>query len=303
MKLDPELNLFEHFSLPDFANVAGLREWEQQLPRPAVEADDVLISEQTMAVSSPSASIKLRIYQPKGVKSAPALLYFHGGSFVMGNLETDHGFCCQYAQDAGVAVVAVDYRLAPEHRFPTGVEDCYAALLWLADKAPVLAIDAKRLAVAGSSAGGTLAAAVAIMARDRGGPKLSLQMLIYPALDDHMITPSINAAGPQYGVTREVIGHMWRHYLGDTGRSHSPYAAPAHISDCSNLAPVYMEVGALDPLRDEVIDYARRLLQAHIATELHVLAGAPHAFDIAASATVTVQAMTMRATALKKALC
>ncbi len=178
---------------------------------------------------------------------------------------------------------------------------CYAALLWLANNAATLGIDAQRIAIAGSSAGGALAAAVAIMARDRKGPQPVLQMLIYPALDDSMTTTSINSGEQRYGVTRTIVGHMWRHYLGDAGVARSPYAAPARVTDLSGLAPAYIEAGELDPVRDEAIDYAIRLLRAGISTDLRVLAGAPHAFDMVITAAITQRAFADRAAALRKA--
>lgn len=305
MTLDPELAMFETFSLPDFSNINALREWERQLSAAKNSQQghaDVLISDTSFTEPLDNAQIKVRIYRPAEPGPVPAMIYFHGGSFVMGNLETDHLFCLHYAHHAKIAVVSVDYRLAPEYPFPAGVEDCYAALLWLAEHAAQFSIDPARLVVAGSSAGGTLAAAVAIMARDRRGPKLSLQMLVYPALDEQMNSFSINCGAPQYGVTRSVIGQMWRYYLGGCGIATSAYAAPARVTDLSDLAPAYIEVGALDPLRDETINYASRLLQAGNAADLHVLAGAPHAFDVVESAAVTKQALCLRVGTLCKVL-
>ena len=302
--LDPELTLFEQFTLPDFADIAGVREWETSFSGaagalPAELTDGIEIVDRT--IPGPDADIPVRVYRPALTGAAPVLLYFHGGSFVMGNLDTEHGVCLRYARAARAVVVSVQYRLAPEHRFPAGVEDCYAALSWLAANPGALGIDAQRIALGGSSAGGGLAAAVAIMTRDRGGPKPVLQMLIYPALDDRMTTPSINAGGQCYGVTRTVVGHMWRHYLGAAGVAQSPYAAPARATDLSGLAPAYIEAGELDPVRDEAIDYAVRLLQAGISTDLRVLAGAPHAFDMITAAAMTQRAFDDRAAALRRA--
>jgi acetyl esterase/lipase len=195
----------------------------------------------------------------------------------------------------------VDYRLAPEHRFPAPVEDCYAALVWAARHSESSGIDGTRIAVGGSSAGGTLAASVALMARDAGTVKPVAQLLIYPALDDRMATPSVTYPFQPQPLPTTVIGHMWRYYLGGAGVAVSPYAAPARATDLSNLAPVYLEVGALDPLRDEVIQYATRLLQARVASDLRVFSGAPHAFDMVAEADVTRRAFAERAHALRRA--
>ena len=303
MSLDPELSLFDVFTLPDFSDIDGARQWERSLARqapPVTIPDSLEVSDMTATVGD-SRSVPVRLYRPAVDSPTPGLLYFHGGSFVMGGLDTDHRFCIYYAVNAGITVISVDYRLAPENPFPAGVEDCYGALCWVAEEAGRLGIDARRLGVAGSSAGGTLAAAVAIMARDRNGPDLALQMLVYPALDDRMDTVSINDQGRDYGVTRDVVGHMWRHYLGGPGIATSTYAAPARLTDCSRLAPAYIDVGALDPLRDEAMDYASRLLRAGTDVDLHVFAGAPHAFDMVEGAAVTARASRLRAAALRKA--
>ncbi|MDB6063501.1 MAG: Esterase [Verrucomicrobiaceae bacterium] len=308
MPLDSELQIFERFALPDFADIVGVRRWAQSFSAmagllPAELTRDIEISDQTIPGPAGAPAVSVRIYRPLSTltSAAPVLLYFHGGSFVMGDLDTDHRPCLQYARDARAVVVSVQYRLAPEHRFPAGVEDCYAALLWLAHNAVELGIDTQRIAVGGSSAGGTLAASVAIMARDRNGPAPVLQLLIYPAFDDRMTAQSINGAERRYGVTRGVVGHMWRHYLGESGIASSPYAAPARVTDLTDLAPAYIEAGELDPLRDETIDYALRLLQAGVSTDLRVLAGAPHAFDMVTTAAITQRAFADRAVALRNA--
>jgi acetyl esterase len=304
MALNTELQLFEHFSLPDFADVAVVRKWMQDFASrtPPAEAADLAISDRTIPRPQDASPICIRVSRPPVPGPAPVLVYFHGGSFIMGDLDTDHASCVQYARHAGAVVVSVQYRLAPEHRFPAGVEDCYAALLWVADNPRELNIDPTRIAVGGSSAGGALAAAVAIMARDRNGPRLALQLLVYPALDDRLSTPSVNTSGRQYVVTKAVLSHMWHHYLGAPGVATSPYAAPARITHFSGLAPAYIETCELDPLRDEVIEYASRMLQAGISADLRVIAGAPHGFDMVATAALTQEAFASRSAALRRAL-
>lgn len=307
MPLHRELQWFAQFALPDFADVAAARAWAAELAAQAPPPEQALTRavrfEERSIVGAPGTpDLDVRIYRPITGGTLPVLLYCHGGSFLMGDLDTDHIPCLHYARDAGIAVVSVRYRLAPEHPFPAGVEDCYAALQWLASAEAPTDFDRSRIAVGGSSAGGTLAAALAIMARDRGGPALALQMLVYPALDDRMTSASLNAATRTYGVTRAVVGHMWRHYLGDAGLAQSPYAAPARVADLSSLAPAYVETTELDPLRDEVIQYAERLLSAGIPAELHVIGGAPHAFDVLMASSVTARAFMLRAAALREAL-
>jgi acetyl esterase/lipase len=181
-------------------------------------------------------------------------------------------------------VVSVDYRLAPENPFPAGVEDCYCALVWVAAHARDLGIDVDRIAVGGASAGGALSAAVAQMARDRSGVPLALQLLIYPVIDDRMETASMRAfsATPIWNSVSNA--QMWDHYLGAKRDYVSNYAAPGRSNDLSDLPPAYVMTAEFDPLRDEGISYAQRLMQAGVSTELHCFGGACHGFDLIAPA-------------------
>ena len=221
----------------------------------------------------------LRIYRPRSIGVTPALVYCHGGAFLLGFPELEEPGCVRYALGAECTVISVDYRLAPEHPFPAAIEDCFAAVEWVVRNDAELGIDADRVAIGGSSAGGALAAAVALMARDRGAPKLCFQLLVYPVLDDRLDTPSMTAFTDTPVFARRTAEAMWRHYLGRQPSPVSPYAAPARATDLSGLPPAYVEACALDPLRDENIAYATRLLQAGNATELHVSPGTPHGFD------------------------
>lgn len=223
--------------------------------------------------------LRLRFYRPRSAGIAPVLVYCHGGAFLLGFPELEDPGCLRYALGAGCTVVSVDYSLAPEFPFPAGVEECFAALEWVVRHHAALGIDAERVAVGGSSAGGALAAAVALMARDRGGPKLCFQLLVYPVLDDRLTTPSMTSFVDTPVFARPTAEAMWRYYLGAGVSDISPYAAPARATDLSGLPPAYIEACALDPLRDENIAYAARLLHAGNATELHVLPGVPHGFD------------------------
>lgn len=225
-------------------------------------------------------TIKLRWYTLKGSQPGSAILYIHGGGMILGSVDGYHAIIADYVARSGVPMLAVDYRLAPENPHPTPVEDCYAGLKWLAEHASELGVDTSRLAVMGDSAGGNLAAGTALMARDRKGPELKRQILIYPMLDDRTTTPDAEIGSVlTWSYDDNVTG--WGALLGSShGQDDvSPYAAPARAQDLSNLPPTYIEVGALDIFRDEDLDYARRLCQAGVETELHLHPGAPHAFE------------------------
>ncbi|GGT91079.1 alpha/beta hydrolase [Actinomadura citrea] len=222
-------------------------------------------------------SVPVRIYRPRATP-APVLVYFHGGGFVTGGLENEHERCLEFAGEDGIAVVSVDYRLAPEHPFPAGFDDCHAATVWAWEHAGEFGGDPERVAVGGGSAGGALAAAVALRARDEGGPPLVFQMLLYPVLDDRMATPSMRTFTEPPLFNSGDVRHMWRHYLG--GRTDVPaYAAPARAEDLSGLPRAYVLVPEHDPLRDEGLAYAHRLIVSGVPTELHHVPGACHGFD------------------------
>jgi acetyl esterase/lipase len=252
--------------------------------------DRVELSDHRIAGGPGHDTLRVRVYRPRGGRdhqrgadsALAAVVFFHGGAFIIGDPETEEGRCLRYAGDGGFLVVSVDYRLAPEHPFPAGVDDCYAALEWTAGHAIDLGIDAGRLAVAGSSAGGGLAAAVALMARDRGGPALRAQILNYPVLDDTMTTRSMADFTDTPLWTRGASESMWRQYLAAGEGTVSPYAAPARAESLHGLPPAYVMTCEFDPLRDEGIAYAQRLLLAGVSTELHQFAGTFHGFDLVA---------------------
>ncbi len=201
----------------------------------------------------------------------PALLWIHGGGTVMGAPSQEDGFCRKLLNHTDVSVVAVDHRLAPEHPFPTPLEDCYAALLWLANQPWV---DPTRIAIGGASAGGGFAAALAFLARDRGEVAPVLQMLVYPMLDDRVGADDRSARVMWSGRDNRVA---WQWYLG----SADPLVAvPARRADLAGLAPAWIGVGTLDLFHDEAVAYARRLQAAGVTTDLHVAEGAFHAFDL-----------------------
>jgi acetyl esterase/lipase len=249
---------------------------------------DDRVATEDRSISGPEAEIPVRIYRPRTRAEVPrpALVFFHGGAFVIGDRFTEELRCLRYSAEAGCVVVSIDYRLAPEHPFPAGVDDCYAGLLWTVAHAAQLDIDPSRVGVGGSSAGGALAAAVALMARDRRGPALAVQILNYPVIDDRMRSASMRAFSATPLWTSGANADMWHHYLGDPDSRGdvSAYAAPGRAEDLSSLPSAYVLTAELDPLRDEGIEYATRLMEAGVPTELHTVAGACHGFDIVAAA-------------------
>jgi len=225
-------------------------------------------------------TIAARFYLPEGAGEAPPLLvYYHGGGWVVGTLDTHDGTCRALARASGAAVLSVAYRLAPEHPFPAPLNDCYDALTWAARNAGELGIDADRLAVGGDSAGGNLAAAVAILARDGGGPALRHQLLIYPVTDTDFTRLSyVQNGGGEYFLAGETMRWFWNHYLGSDLANPPPLAAVLQNSDLSGLAPATLYTAEFDPLRDEGMVYAERLGAAGVAIEAEIASGMIHGF-------------------------
>ncbi len=246
---------------------------------PTPDRDDVEKQDRSIAGPDGAPPVPIRVYRPKAVAKGlrPCVFEIHGGGFMTGSIEMMDPWCQAYAAELDALVVSVEYRLAPEHPFPAGLEDCYAGLQWTAANADDLGIDPARIAVAGQSAGGGLAAATALLARDRGGPPLCFQLLEIPELDDRLETPSMKEFNDTPLWNRPNAVWSWRHYLGPnhTGEV-SPYAAPARAKDLSGLPPAYVSTMEFDPLRDEGIEYAVRLLQSGVPCELHSYAGTFH---------------------------
>ena len=251
--------------------------------RPA-DPGNVKVSDQLLDVGGGHPWVPVRIYEPVS-RDTPVLglVFFHGGAFVAGGLETEDERCREYARRVGVVVVSVCYRLAPENLYPAGFDDCYRTVLWLAANAASVGVDPARIAVGGTSAGGALAAAVTLAARDRGEVDLVYQLLLYPVIDNRLSTWSMSRYVATPGWNQPNSVHMWRHYLGDRVDDDVPaYAAPARATDLSGLPPAYIMTADRDPLRDEGIDYAvPRLLSAEVPTEVHNVPGAYHGFDFA----------------------
>lgn len=231
-----------------------------------------------LSLDLPGRTLPARLYVPEGAaQPAPLVVYYHGGGWVIGTLETHDSTCRALARASGAAVLSVGYRLAPEHRYPAPLDDCYDALVWAQANAGALGCDPARLAVAGDSAGGNLAAAVAIAARDRGGPTLRHQLLIYPVTDDDFSLPSYAAnGGGEYFLGSAMMRWFWDQYLGDT--AHAPLARIGGTPDLANLPPATVITAQFDPLRDEGMAYAARLAAAGVPVDAEIAPGMIHGF-------------------------
>jgi acetyl esterase/lipase len=263
---------------------------------------------QNFSLSGPPGApkISLLVLRPVGLAAgAPVFYYMHGGGMIIGNSRTGVGSVLDWAVDNGAVVVSVEYRLAPEHPDPAPMEDCYAGLLWTHEHAAEIGGNADRIVVAGASAGGGLAAGVALLARDRGGPRLLGQLLMCPMLDDRFVTPSSRELDGEgiWDATSNMTG--WNALLGERrgGSDVSIYAAPARATDLAGLPTSFVDVGSVETFRDEDIDYATRLLQAGVQCELHVWPGGFHGFDgMAPQASLSQTASATRAAWVRRLL-
>jgi acetyl esterase len=244
------------------------------VPRP--EPPDIHHVEDRL-IPGPGGDVPVRLYRPReGV--CPGIVYFHGGGWCIGDVDLYDWTCRALANGTGAVVASVDYRLAPEHAFPAAAEDCYAAAAWMHAEADVLAVDGRRLAVGGDSAGGNLAAVVSLMARDREGPPLQFQLLVYPVINHSFDTDSYRENATGYFLTRANMEWYWRSYLGDDGDGTNPYASPLQASDLRGLPPALVITAEYDPLRDEGEAYGRRLQEAGVPTTISRYDGLFHGF-------------------------
>jgi acetyl esterase len=222
--------------------------------------------------------ITVRAFTPRATAPLPALVYFHGGGWVTGDIESHEGICRTLANAARCVVASVDYRCAPEFAYPAAAEDSYAATRWVVEHASALGVDGRRIATCGDSAGGNLAAAVPLMARDRGGPVLALQVLVYPVTDFDFGTASYVENAEGYLLTRQAMRWYWDQYVPDPADRSQPYAAPLRARDLAGLPPALVITAEYDPLRDEGEAYARRLAEAGVPVTLTRYPGMIHAF-------------------------
>lgn len=236
-------------------------------------------SQDDRVIPGPHGDIPVRVYTPlNGSGPLPCLVYFHGGGWVIGDLETTNAICRTLAAEAGCVVVSVDYRLSPEHKYPVPFDDCYAATTWVADNGSEIGVDSSKIAVGGDSAGGNLAAAVALRARDEAGPSLAMQLLVYPVTDHSFGTDSYKSNGENYLLTKDMMTWFWDHYLASESEGDLAYVSPLRADDLSNLPPATVFTAEFDPLRDEGEAYAKRLKDAGIAVSQKRFDGQIHAF-------------------------
>jgi acetyl esterase len=234
-----------------------------------------------LAADGPAGPIPLRLYRPGGVPGSarlPALIFFHGGGWVIGDVETHDVLCRQLTAGAGISVVNVDYRLAPEHKFPAAIDDAWAATRWVAARAAELGIDAGRLAVGGDSAGGNLAAVVALLARDQGAPALALQALIYPVTDVGAESASYADFAEGFMLTRESMRWFVAHYLAQERDAVDWRVSPLRAPSLAGVAPALVVTAGFDPLRDEGDAYARTLREAGVRVDAICYGGMIHGF-------------------------
>ena len=264
--------------------------------------ENVVMEDRNIPGPDGSPEVGVRIYKPVDVSgSLPGMFFIHGGGMIMGSIEGENLKAAMLCETIQAVVVSVEYRLAPENPHPAPVQDCYEALVWMSKNATELGFDPERLAIVGGSAGGGLAIATALMARDQEFPKLCFQMANYPMIDDRNETPSSKEITDVGIWDREANLEAWDWYLG--GNPADEYAAPARAKNLSDLPPTFIDVGEIDLFRDEDIEFATRLLQAGVTTELHVYPGAYHASEaFAPDAELSKQIWAKRIEALKRAL-
>ena len=290
MSLSPEVQAFLDWdrrlgerltglSLPDRRNAIGAA-LEEYATDTGLAVGQVA-SVNDFAVPVPGGRIRLRVYTPQGDGPHPAFFHIHGGGFTLGSIDwvPNEAKCAHVSRSAGCVVATVEYRLAPECPFPTAPEDCYAALLWLVDHASDVNVDPARIAVGGESAGGDLAAVLALMARDRGGPALALQLLEMPVTDMSAASlehESMTLYGEGYGLERTGIDAFQADYLPDPAAGELAYASPLRAGDLAGLPPAHVITAEFDPLRDSGEAYARRLHEAGVRTTVHRFLGQTH---------------------------
>ncbi len=267
MPLDPKvqalLNADQALGLPPKKTLTPEQARAQKNARPPAPLEPIHQIEDRQA-AGPDGPIPVRIYRPSPQRPLPALVFFHGGGWVQGSVDQTEATCRTLANAAGCVVASVDYRLAPEAKFPAAAEDSYAATRWLAEHAAELGVDPARIAVGGLSAGGNLAAVVALMAKDRGGPALVLQVLGYPITDYNFETASYRENADGFGLSRDDMVWYWNHYLPQGGDGFHPYVSPLRAADLSGLPPALVITAEYDPLRDEAEAYAARLSAAGV---------------------------------------
>lgn len=296
------LEQFQDIPHPPSLSVAEARRISNEFDRGLVGPPVSLASVRNLTVQTQHATIPLRVYAPRNEQDLPALVYLHGGGWVVGELDSADWFWRSLAMAANCVVVSVAYRLAPEHKFPAAVEDSYWVTRWVAENGIGRLVDPNRIAVGGESAGGNLAAAVCLMARDRKGPHLAFQLLIYPVMNHFFETESYREYGEGYWLTTAEMKWYWNHYLRTELDGANPYASPLLSKDFKSLPPALVMTAEFDPLRDEGEAYAARLQKAGINTKLARYDGMIHGFLQFTELKETRAAVDEAATELRRAL-
>jgi acetyl esterase len=305
MPLDPQaqrvLELLASLGLPPTHTVSPAQARINSKARPRAAGPEVSRVEEHL-IAGPGTEIPVRIYTPEGPGPFPVLVWFHGGGWVVGDLDAADPTARHLTVGAHCLTVSVDYRLAPETKFPGPAEDCYAAAVWAAQHAARFNGDPARIAVGGDSAGGNLAAAVSLMARDRSGPPLAFQLLVYPVTARDFDTPSYVRNADGYLLTRDSMRWYWDHYLTDASEAANPYAAPLRAGDLGGLPAALVITAEFDPLCDEGEAYAQCLQQAGVPTICSRYAGMIHGFfGMSAALDKGQQALAEAAAALRQA--
>ena len=302
-RLDAEFARLHRMPDPDLAKVKAARTMMgiAHALRGRRRIKDVTFEDK--AVSTGNRKIKVRIYRPEGAQRPGVLVYFHGGGFIVGNLETEHDVCLAHARDGGCAVVSVDYRLAPEFAFPAAHDDGWDVLRWVRDNAAALGVDGQRLAVGGGSAGAAIAAGLAVRARDEG-VKLALVLLQQPVVDHLSQHRSAQTFNETPFLKAKHIPMAWQVYFGKSTPAGQAlaYAAAYAAEDLRGIAETIIIAGTCDPSRDEALSFARRLSDAGVNVEFHLFAGAPHGFDMVEQAPATRAALALRGAALRRTI-
>ncbi|MDP6823159.1 MAG: alpha/beta hydrolase [Dehalococcoidia bacterium] len=275
LKMAEELNLPELNTQTPEAARASAKERTAAAP---TEHDDVYSVRDTV-FPGPAGDLPIRIYTPSEGDNHSLIVWFHGGGWVIGDLDNEDPACRVISNSTNSVIVSIDYRLSPDVRFPEPVEDCYAGLLWAHDNASELGVDASRIGVAGTSAGGNLSAAVSLMARDRGGPKISHQVLFCPVIDHDFGTASYSANADGYMLSRDSMIWFWEHYLGPDGDGSHPYASPIRAESLAGLPAATIITAEYDPLVDEAEAYAEALKAAGNDVTYNCYEGMIHGFN------------------------
>jgi acetyl esterase len=281
MPLDPQVKVLLDMmkGMPSFSELspAAARKQTSEMRAMRNAVPPAVTNVEDRKIPGPAGSIPVRIYTPAGSGPFPVLVYYHGGGFVIGDLESHDGVCRQLTNGAGCVTVAVDYRLAPEAKFPAAVDDCYAATRWVSENVAQLNADPSRLAVGGDSAGGNLAAVISILARDRKTPKIVFQLLIYPATDITCSAPS-HKTNTEYILTPADIRWFMGHYLRNDDDVRNPLASPMFTTSFNGLPPALIITAEFDPLRDEAEDYGQKLREAGVPVQVSRYEGMVHGF-------------------------